>query len=472
MTGDELAASTATSLIDLYRSGTVSPVEVVRACIDRIEATDLRIGAVITLLAEEALVGARDSERRYAAGTARPLEGVPYGLKDIIATAGIRTTGASRFYEEFVPDYSASVYERLDAAGAVLVAKLNTFPFALGSERGDVFGPVRNPWDPTRTPGGSSAGSAAALACGQLPLAVGTDTGGSIRLPATWCGVSGLKTTSGRVPVTGVMPLAWSLDTVGPMARCAEDLALALGVMAGPDGVDRTALPAAVPDYVAELTKGVAGLRVAMPRSWFLERCDPEVVAGTEQTAEILTSLGAVISDVSLPNVGQSMAVGWTILLAELGSLHEVHAEQLDRFDPTFAQYVRQSDFVSAHDYLKCLRTRTLIQQDFRSAMTEVDAVLVPGNVASAPKLDDMLLDIGDEHVPWLELAARHTFVFNITGMPSVVVPSGLNRFGLPIGVQIAAAPFREDICLRLAHALQQATDHHRLRPPRFELAA
>lgn len=465
MVPDDLCRLTATELLDRYRAGTCSPTEAVEACLAQIDRTDGPLRAVVTLLADEARQGAKEAERRYRDGTARPLEGVPYGLKDIVATAGVRTTGASRLYEEHVPAASATIHRRIDDAGGVLLAKLNTFPFALGSEVDETFGPVRNPWDLERTTGGSSAGSGAALAARQLPLAIGTDTGGSIRLPASWCGVSGLKPTQGRVPLTGVMPLAWSLDTAGPMARSAEDLARLLAVIAGPDGTDRTALAAPVPDYTALLSQGVAGLRVAMPRPWFLERCDPEVVAATEAAAQALVSLGVELVEVRLPNVPHSLAVGWTILLAELGALHEGHLDRIEQFDAAFAGYLRQSDFVTAHDYLRCLRARTVLQSDFQAAFEQVDAVLVPGNVAAAPRLEDMLLDIGDERVHWLELAARHTFVFNLTGMPSVVVPGGTDRHGLPLGVQLAAAPFREDLCLRLAHAFQQVTDHHRSEP-------
>jgi len=461
----ELIELDASDLLKGYVERTFSPVEVVEACLNRIEETDHELKAVVTGTGSAAREQAKSSERRYLAKTARPLEGVPYGLKDIVATAGTRTTGASVIYGEYVPDVSATVHTRIDEAGGVLLGKLNTFPFALGSESDETFGPARNPWDVQRTTGGSSAGSAAAIAARQMPLAIGTDTGGSIRLPASWCGISGLKPTTGRVPTTGVMPLAWSLDTVGPMARSAEDLARLLGVVAGADGVDHGAYDAPVPEYVRALSDGIAGLRFAVPAPWFQERCDPDVVAATEAAAEVFAQLGAERVEVALPKVPLSMAMGWTVMLAELGSAHECHLDRIDAFDPSFAAYLRQSDFVTAHEYLRCMRARAVLQQDFARAFEDVDVLVVPAVGAVAPPLDGMTVEIGDETAGWLEIAARNTFVFNLTGMPALTIPAGLGRQGLPIGVQVAAAPWREDLCLRFGHAFQQATAFHRQSP-------
>lgn len=465
MTASELVDLDAGELLVGYAQGAFSPVEVVDACLDRIEATDATLKAVITVTGAAARAQAEEAERRYRAKTARPLEGVPYGLKDIVATAGIRTTGASVLYDDYVPETSATVHTRIDDAGGVLIGKLNTFPFALGSEADATFGPVRNPWDPERTTGGSSAGSAAALAARQLPLAIGSDTGGSIRLPASWCGVSGLKPTAGRVPTTGVMPLAWSLDTVGPMARSVGDLARLLAVVAGPDGVDGQACDAPVPDYVGALEKGIAGRRFAAPAAWFQDRCDPEVVAATEAAAEALVAQGAVRVDVDLPQVALSMPMGWTVMLAELGSAHECHLRRIDDFDPAFATYLRQSDFVPAADYLRSMRARVVLQADFKRAFESVDVLLVPTIGAVAPRLDEMTVAIGDETVGWLEIAARNLFAFNLTGLPAMAVPAGADRQGMPIGVEMAAAPWREDLCLRFGHAFQQVTTFHRRRP-------
>ena len=461
-----LTELTGTELIERFRSGEVSPTDAVRAAIQQADRTEPAINAVITRTDELALAAAAESDRRYRDGTARPLEGVPIGIKDIIATAGVRTTAGSAIYRDWVPDYDATVTQRLRDAGAVIVAKHAPFPFALGSENNPHYGPTLNPWDTERTPGGSSSGSGASVAARQVPISIGTDTGGSIRLPATWCGVSGLKPTWGRVPNRGVMPLAWSMDTVGPLARSVADLALVLDVIAGHDPADASSSRHAKPDFRAELDKGVAGLRIGLPENWFLEKCDPQIVAAVEDAAERFTEAGATIVPVRFPHAELTQAIGWFTILGELASLHQITVDRLDEYDSGFAGHIVNGLFVSATDYLRCQRLRSLIQADYELAFRECDAILVPGNSSYAPKLADMMCQVGDTEYFWYEVAARCTFSFNITGLPTVAVPAGLGFKGLPLGIQIAAPPFREDLALRITHAYQQMTDHHRLAPP------
>jgi len=457
-----LYEASASELLGAYRSGDATPSEAVRACLDRIDRTDEQIHATVLVLHERALDAAAESDRRWRSGEARPLEGVPYGLKDNIATAGIRTANGSNLYRDYVPDFSATVHRRLADAGAVLVAKLNTFPFTLGSGLDDAFGLPRNPWDVTRTPGGSSAGSGAALAARQLPLTIGTDGGGSIRLPASFCGVSGLKPTNGLVPTTGIMPLTWSLDAVGPMARCAEDLARCLEVVAGPDERDPNARWTPAPAIPGT---GASGLRVAVGRGYFAEGCDPDVLAGVDRVANVLADLGAHVFEVEIPGAEHALSIGGTIMIAELGAVHDSHRDRMGELHPTLAEYLTASASVLARDYLHCMRVRAVLQERLLAVFDNADVLLVPTTPASAPPLDGMMMRIGEQDVPWVQIVASKMFFFSVVGAPAVSIPTGLDRHGLPIAAQLAAAPSREDLCLRAAAAFQQVTDFHQLAP-------
>jgi aspartyl-tRNA(Asn)/glutamyl-tRNA(Gln) amidotransferase subunit A len=464
MTG--LADLTATELIDLYRTGAASPVEAVRDCLERIDALEPLVNAVLLLRGEECLAEAVHSAERYRRGTAGPLEGVPYGLKDIVYTAGVPSTGGSKIYGDLVPTESAALADRLEAAGGLLLAKLQTFEFAFGGEINTHHGPMPNPWDLERTAGGSSSGSAAALAARYLPLTVGTDTGGSIRVPASFCGVTGLKATFGRVPRHGVMPLSWTLDHAGPMARSAADAALMLGVMAGHDERDPTALTAPPGDYPAALTEDLRGVRVGVPTDWFFAVCDPQVEAAARAAIEVLADAGAEIVDVALPHAGLVEIICWTIMYAEAASLHEITFDRLEDYDTRFAERLVDSQFVTATDYLHALRARNVIQRDFEAALSTVDAIVSPGSPVVAPRLDTMLAEVGDELVSWLDVCARCTMPYNLTGMPALSIPSGLDDRGLPVGISIAARPLDEATCLRVGHAYQRRTSHHQRVPP------
>jgi aspartyl-tRNA(Asn)/glutamyl-tRNA(Gln) amidotransferase subunit A len=299
-----------------------------------------------------------------------------------------------------------------------------------------------------------------------MPLAVGTDTGGSIRIPASFCGVSGLKATYGRVPRHGVMPLSWTLDHAGPMARSAADCALMLGVMAGHDRRDPTSLEAPVDDYLASLRGDLAGVRVGVPTDWFFAVCDPQVEAAAREAIAVLADAGAEIVEVALPHAHLSEAISWTIIYAEAASLHEITFDRLDEYDTRFAERLVNSQFVTAPDYLRALRARNLVQRDFEAAFEAVDAIVAPGSPVVAPPLDTMLAELGDERVPWLDVCARGTMPYNVTGMPALSIPSGLDDRGLPVGISIAARPLDEATCLRVGHAFQLRTDHHTRVPP------
>jgi aspartyl-tRNA(Asn)/glutamyl-tRNA(Gln) amidotransferase subunit A len=469
----ELADLTATQLLAEFRAGTAGPSEGVESCLARIDALDGKLNAVLTLVADAARARAVESERRWKDGQPRPLEGVPYVLKDIIATKGIRTTGGSAIYRDNVPAVNASLAQRLEDAGGVLLAKVQTMEFAYGHEENSTWGPMLNPWDLARTTGGSSSGSGAAVAARYAPLAIGTDTGGSIRDPSSFCNLTGIKATYGRVPRHGVMALAWSLDHAGPMTRDVRDAALMLEVVAGYDERDPMSSRHAVEPYSQLLGDGTAsGLRVGVPVEWFWDIVDPEVEAAARNVIATLAAQGATVQDVHLPNAHIADVVGWTVMLAEFGSLHEVTWNRLREYDTGNQDSLPAAQFVSASDYLRAQRLRNVVQRDFEAAFSEVDVLVVPGSIGVAPRLDDMGMTVDGTYYGYIEHFLRTMFIFNVTGLPALSVPSGLNSEGLPMGVQIVARPFDEATAFRAAYALQSTTDFHTAAPPILSAAA
>jgi aspartyl-tRNA(Asn)/glutamyl-tRNA(Gln) amidotransferase subunit A len=464
VTGD-LADYTATELLGAFASGQASPTEAVEACIARIDLVDPQINAVLTPTFDEALVAAEASDRRWREDSARPLEGVPYGLKDIIATRGLRTTGGSALYDQWIPTADAAVAARLAAAGGILLAKLQTFEFACGGAHNKTFGVVGNPWDLGRTTGGSSSGSGAAVAAGLLPVAIGTDTGGSIRIPAAYCGITGHKPTYGRVPRTGVMGLSWTMDHAGPMTRSVADAALVLEVIAGADGRDAYASERPVPDYPAQLDRPVSGLRIGRPAGYLLDEGHAAVLAAYEEALGVLADAGAVIVDVDLPHMDLVEAAGWTIVYAEMLSLHHDHLGRIDDRDEMGAGLLAQGPFVGAHDYLRAMRFRPLFQRAIGEALAGVDVLATPGTTTIAPPLASMLADLGTEERDWLGVATRTSLPFNLSGQPALCVPCGLFD-GLPVSLQIVGRPHDDATVLAVGAAFQRMTAHHLARPP------
>lgn len=459
----DLAEATATELLAAYAARTATPVDAVDACLRRIEALESQVNAVRTLLADEALAAAVASAGRWAAGTARPLEGVPYGLKDIIATAGVTTTGGSAMYRDLVPTETAAHAARLEDAGALLLAKLETFEFACGGAHNKTFGPVRNPWDPERTTGGSSSGSGAAVAAGMVPLAIGTDTGGSIRIPAAYCSLAGMKPTYGRVPRHGVMGLSWTLDHAGPMTRSVEDAALMLGVIAGHDRRDSYSSERPVPDYSEAVhTPLPAGARVGRLRGYFEETVEPDVLAVYEAALGELAGLGVQIVDVEIADVALAAAAAWTICWSETLSLHTGHFAMLEDRDVMGAGLLGAAPFVSATDYLRALRYRAVFQRSVEAAMGGCLALVLLGSGSPPPRLDD--LATAEAQGDWLFDATRHHIAFNYAGVPGLCVPAGLSG-GLPVSLQFVGMPHADDTLLQLGAAFQRNTDHHLARP-------
>ena len=482
----ELASLTAHELGARYRSGETTPTQAVTEHLARIEALDRRVRAFLTVTREDALRRAAEADARFRAGTPRgPLDGVPIAVKDVLCTRGIRTTCGSKILERFVPPYDATVVARLFAAGAVLLGKLNMDEFAMGSStEHSAFFATRNPWDLARVPGGSSGGAAAAVAAGMAPLTLGTDTGGSIRQPAAFSGVLGMKPTYGRVSRYGLIAFASSLDQIGPFTRDAEDAALLLGAIAGADPMDATAVDVPVPDYRAALGQGIEGLRLGVPAEYFIDGMDPEVEQAVRAAIATLEKLGARTEPVSLPHTEYGLAAYYVIAPAEASSnlarydgvkygLRASGARDLiDMYSKTRAAgfgaevkrrvmlgtYVLSAGYYDAY-YGQAQKVRTLVRRDFDQAFARVDLIVAPTTPGVAFKM-------GEKADP-LQMYLNDIFTIpvNLAGLPGVSIPGGFTRAGLPIGLQLIAPAFDEAALLRVAHAYQTATDWHTRRP-------
>lgn len=449
-------------LLARFAAGEVSPVELLDHLRARWGDDGPAPGAVLRPV-PGARARAVESERRWREGSARPLEGIPFGVKDIIDVAGAIVTSGSAQLGERVATADAAAVARLREAGAIPVAMTATSEFAAGAARNGRYGAVSNPWDPSRWTGGSSTGSAAAVAARTLPFALGSDTGGSIRIPSAFCGVSGIKPTYGLVPRTGVATLSWSMDHIGPIARSAADLARVLAVLAGPDGVDPTALPAQ-----AGRAAPFPGLRVGIVGGWFAQSCDPVVSARVHAVAEVLARAGADLREIELANAGFWHDEAWTVFYSEMGATQEARLAQRDLFDEGTNARLDAALVPSALDYLRALRRRPLAQRVVLDAMraAAVDVLLMPTVGATAPSLDDETLAIGDERAPMARIIPRHTRLWDYLGFPAVSIPAGLGADGLPTAAQLIAPPGADGLVLRIAQTVQETTHHHLLAPP------
>lgn len=441
----------------------LSPVELTQACLDRIARDDATLHCFITLTAERALADARRAEAEIARGDYRgPLHGIPIGIKDIYATEGIPTTAHSRQLEHNVPDADATVVRRLADAGTVLLGKLATHEFALGGPSFDLpWPPARNPWDPARFTGGSSSGTGAAVAAGFILGGTGSDTGGSIRTPAAYCGITGLKPTYGRVSVRGILPLAFSLDHAGPMAWTTEDCALLLQAIAGHDPDDPTSANRPVPDMCGELEAGVAGLRIGVVRHFF-ESDNPVAEptrAAIDAALEVLRGLGAEVVDVTLPPLVEWYACGSLINLSES---FEVHAPMLRANLAGYGELLRDrlvlGALVSGPDYVHALRRRRRLCAEIAAAMRELDVLVTATASGEAPPI---------HKVPKWANFERPSFHMpaNLSGYPAISVCTGFGPAGLPLAMQIIGKPFAEPRLVRVAHAYERATPWRDRRP-------
>ena len=465
----------------------ISSVELTRAVLDRITRVEPQVGAFITVTPEAALKQAEAADRRIAAGQILPLTGIPLAIKDLISTKGIRTTCASRILEHYVPPYDATVITRLRDLGAVMVGKANLDEFAMGSStENSALQVTRNPWNPDYIPGGSSGGSAAAVAAGECLGALGSDTGGSIRQPAAHCGVVGLKPTYGRVSRYGLVAYASSLDQIGPLAKTVADCALLLQALAGYDPRDSTSVPREVPDYPSSLNQGIQNRTIGIPKEYFVGGLDAEVEQAIRQAIEVLEQEGARCLEIALPHSEYAVAVYYIIAMAEASSnlarydgvkygfrdrksrvlMEMVQKTRSLGFGPEVVRRIMLGTYVLSAGYYdayfrKASQVRTLIIQDFRQAFDQVDLILTPVAPTTAfrrgEKTDDPLQ---------MYLTDIFTISANLAGIPGLALPCGFSSQGLPIGLQILGNHFEEERILQAGSAFEQATEFHLRRPP------
>ncbi|HXZ36891.1 MAG TPA: amidase [Thermodesulfobacteriota bacterium] len=452
---------TVTSLSKALRKREISPVEITRAYLERIQSNDPKINSFITLLPREALWAARQAEKERGKGKVQgPLHGIPFAAKDLFFTKGVRTTCGSKILKNFIPAYNATVIERLQAAGAILLGKLNMHEFAYGTTSVNPhFGAVRNPWDRERVPGGSSGGSAAALACSFVPLTLGTDTGGSIRIPSALCGTAGLKPTFGRVSKYGVYPLCWSLDHPGPMTRCVADLAIAMNVLAGPDPLDSSTSPVAVPDYTRGLSTRLKGVHIGVPDTYYFERLDPEVRARVLEAIRVFKALGAAVKNISIPLLPEASIAAFILLLAEgAATLEKWHRTRPMDLGDDVRSRINLGAAIMATQYLKAQAVRRKIRETFSRVFQKVDVIVTPQLPITAPKIGQGTISWGrrTEAVP--SALTRFTRIYNLVGIPSLSIPCGFSKAGLPVGLQVAGKPFDEATVLKVGHAYESNT--------------
>jgi aspartyl-tRNA(Asn)/glutamyl-tRNA(Gln) amidotransferase subunit A len=457
-----MALTTISEVAQRLRRREVSAVEITHECLGRIERLNPALNAFITIMSESALAEARQAEAEILRGEWRgPLHGVPVALKDLIDTAGVRTTAASALYKERVPDKDAEVVRRLRQAGAVIIGKNNLHEFAYGgSSLVSYFGDVHNPWDVGRIAGGSSGGSAAAVAAGLACAAIGTDTAGSIREPAALCGCVGLKPTYGRVSSRGVIPLSMSLDHVGPLAATVEDAAIMLQTIAGYDAADITTADVPVADYVSAMRESVKALRVGVPRGYFFDDLDPEVASAMEHALRGFSTLVAEIKEVQL-----DVPTDRTLQAAESYAYHaENVAKSPELYQAETLRRILSGNKVSAAEYIQRRRELDEARRRIGAVFADVDVLVTPTMPMPAPAIPDLKADPEALRPAELKLL-RNTRPFNVWGVPAISVPCGFTQSGLPIGLQIAGPHWREDLVLQLAHAYEQATAWHKRRP-------
>ena len=464
-TNSELYFLTIHQASELIRSRQLSPVELTRACLDRIEQTDERLHSFILTLADEALKDARVAESEVLSGNYRgPLHGIPFALKDLYDTAGVKTTSGSKVDIDRVPSEDATTTARLKAAGGILLGKLAMHEFALGGPDWTTpFEPARNPWNLDHITGGSSSGSGSSVASGQCLGALGSCTGGSIRGPASLCGIVGLKPTYGRVSRFGVVTLSWSQDHAGPMTWTVEDTAYMMQAIAGHDPRDPTSSRAPVPDYSLSLREDIRGVRLGLPRHYFFDpdpSVDPEVVATVEKAVSVMEDLGAHVEEVSLPSLEHVRAANSVIMVSEAYAYHEPNLKTRPQdFGEIVRGRFRVGALMSAADYLQAQRVRTMARREFASVMKDVDLLVTPTMTQPAAAFEG--------YDPSSTVRGRSfTAPFNVTGLPAISVPCGFTEDGLPIGLQIAGKPFDEPGVIQAAYTYQQHAGWYNTRPP------
>ena len=467
MDRNDIPFLTVAELGRLIRGRDVSPVEATEAYLDRIDDLDFKFNAYLTVCRREALQAAREAEREIAAGEYRgPMHGIPVGIKDQIWTRGTRTTGGSRLFRDFVPEEDATVVAKLKGAGAVILGKTNMTELAV-SPYTHRYSLPHNPWNLDALAGGSSSGSGAGTGAFLCATSLGEDTGGSIRRPASWCGIVGLRPSWGRVSRHGVMRGVWSMDQVGPMSRTVEDCAITLGAIAGYDPRDPYTWDAPVPDYTAALDGDVRGLRVGviseiMTSHWL----DPEVRDVVVKATAVLGELGATVEDVSIPLVAHANTIAGTALSAETAlDQGNMIRDRLDEYGHDNTIMLLTASLIPAQAYYKAQKLRELLRRQVHDTLERYDVLVFPTSGRTAPeRLED------DRTIDSKEAAARIPFMFNNTAnlasVPGISVPCGLSPANMPVGLQVVGKPFSEETVFKVGHAYEQATDWHTMRPP------
>ena len=447
---------------ELLRKGSLSPVELTTECLARIEKLNPKLNAFITVTAESALAEARQAEAEIQRGDWRgPLHGIPLALKDLIDTAGVRTTAASWLFKDRIPTADAEVVHRLKVSGAVLLGKQNLHEFAYGgSSMISAFGEVRNAWNAEFIAGGSSGGSATSVAAGLCYGAIGTDTAGSVREPAALCGVVGLKPTYGRVSARGVIPLSVSLDHVGPIARTVADVAVIFAAIAGHDAADNASVDAPVEDYFAALQKNTRPLRVGVPRKFFFEDLDAEVASATDHALSGLAAMGAEIRSIELP-----VPTDRTLQSAESYAFHaEFVARSPELYQPETLRRIRTGQNITQEALLECRRELQRLRREIAAVFADVDVLVTPTTPIAASTIAELRQN-PDLLRPRELLLLRNTRPVNVWGLPAISLPCGFTEAGLPIGLQIIGPHWGEAVVLRVAHSYEQATAWHKREP-------
>ena len=441
------------------RKRKVSSAELTEAALKRIGDLNPKLNAMLTTTEEIARAQAKAADKELAQGADRgPLHGVPVAVKDVFETRGVRTTCGSALFRDHVPNRDAAVVEKLAAAGAVLVGKAGMHELAYGiTSNNPHFGTIRNPRDPERIPGGSSGGSGAAVASEMVFMAMGSDTGGSIRIPASFCGTVGLKPTSGRVSRYGVMPLDFSLDHMGPLTRSARDAAVTLQAIAGFDPRDETSSQEPVGNYLPDPGCPIRELRIGLPENFYFERLDPDVDKAVRRMAATAESLGARVVPVRVPDIEALNAVGRVILLAEASALMEKYIGDRGQFGPDVLALLDQGRLLPATDYVNAQRLRRMMQRDFARVWSQVDCLFTATTPITAPQIVEKTVQLGDLVEDVRLAATRLVRGINVLGLPAISIPCGSDRRGLPVGLQIVGRPFDEALILRVAAALEDA---------------
>ncbi len=464
----DLKSLTLASAARLVRSKQLSPVELTRAVLERIQSLNERMAIFITVTADDAIARAEQAEAAIVRGAELgPLHGVPISLKDLFDTKGILTTAGSRVFGDRIPDEDATVTARLMAAGAVLVGKTNMHEFAFGpTSINPHYGPVRNPWDDEHVSGGSSGGSATSVALSVALGSLGSDTGGSVRIPAALCGTVGLKPTYGRVSIAGAVPLSWSLDHVGPLTRTVEDSAIMMEVIAGHDPRDNYSRRVPTPRYSKELQGGIRGLRVGISRETFYTRLEPEVDQATQTALRRLEQMGAEFVEIEIPTADLQRAIFANIASPEAFSYHENYlASSPELYGPDTRARIEAGRLMLSTDFVRAQRARSILKVELAAALEAADLLVTPTVPIPAPRIDQTAVEWDDGTESIVGALTRNTRLFNITGLPAITVPCGFTSRNLPVGLQIIGRAFDEASVFRAAYAYEQDAGWWERRP-------